>query len=158
MKRNTFIKTSAILATGSLLSPLAACKNEVKQPTQATKTVRKNWAKNYAYKAENLHQPSTVEEIQALVKQLDKQKALGSCHCFNNIADSSLNQISTQNLNKVLNIDEKAQTITVEAGVRYGQFAPELDKKGFALHNLASLPHISVAGAFAAFQNGFYTE
>lgn len=154
MKRNTFIKTSAILATGSLLSPLAACKNEVKQPTQATKTGRKNWAKNYAYKAENLYQPSTVEEIQALVKKLDKQKALGSCHCFNNIADSPLNQISTQNLNKVLNIDEKAQTITVEAGVRYGQFAPELDKKGFALHNLASLPHISVAGACATATHG----
>lgn len=109
--------------------------------------IRKNWAGNYTYQAKNLHEPKTVEEIQSLVTTLDKQKPLGSRHCFNNIADSPLNQISTQHLNKVVAIDEAAKTITVEAGVRYGDFAPELHDKGYALHNLASLPHISVAGA-----------
>lgn len=109
--------------------------------------IRKNWAGNYTYQAKNLHEPKTVEEIQSLVTALDKQKPLGSRHCFNNIADSPLNQISTQHLNKVVAIDEEAKTITVEAGVRYGDFAPELHDKGYALHNLASLPHISVAGA-----------
>ena len=147
MKRKTFLKTSSVLVAGSLLSPFLSCK---KQP----KVVRKNWAGNYEYKAENLYSPKTVEEVQALVKKLDKQKALGSCHCFNNIADSPMNQISTQNLNKVISIDEKANTITVEAGARYGQFAPQLDKKGFALHNLASLPHISVAGACSTATHG----
>jgi xylitol oxidase len=154
MKRKTFLKTSAILATGSLISPLMSCKEQPKPQATAAKASRKNWAGNYQYKAENLHQPTTVEEVQALVKKLNKQKALGSCHCFNDIADSPLNQISTQNLNKVLTIDEKAQTITLEAGAKYGQFAPELDKKGFALHNLASLPHISVAGACATATHG----
>jgi alditol oxidase len=154
MKRKTFLKTSAILATGSLISPLISCKEQPKPQQQATKALRKNWAGNYQYKSENLHQPTTLEEVQALVKKLNKQKALGSCHCFNDIADSPLNQISTQNLNKVLTIDEKAKTITLEAGAKYGQFAPELDKKGFALHNLASLPHISVAGACATATHG----
>ncbi len=135
------------MVAGGLLSPLLSCK---KQP----KVVRKNWAGNYEYKAENLYSPKTVEEVQALVKKLDKQKALGSCHCFNNIADSPMNQISSQNLNKVISIDEKANTITVEAGARYGQFAPQLDEKGFALHNLASLPHISVAGACSTATHG----
>lgn len=147
MKRKTFLKTSSVLVAGGLLSPFLSCK---KQP----KVVRKNWAGNYEYKAENLYSPKTVEEVQALVKKLDKQKALGSCHCFNNIADSPMNQISSQNLNKVISIDEKANTITVEAGARYGQFAPQLDKKGFALHNLASLPHISVAGACSTATHG----
>ena len=147
MKRKTFLKTSSVLVAGSLLSPFLSCK---KQP----KVVRKNWAGNYEYKAENLYSPKTVEEVQALVKKLDKQKALGSCHCFNNIADSPMNQISTQNLNKVISIDEKANTMTVEGGARYGQFAPQLDKKGFALHNLASLPHISVAGACSTATHG----
>ena len=147
MKRKTFLKTSSVIVAGGLLSPMVSC-NE--QP----KTVRKNWAGNYQYKAENLHQPKTVEEVQALVKKLDKQKALGSRHCFNDIADSPLNQISTQHLNKVLSIDEQANTVTVEAGVRYGDFAPQLDQKGYALHNLASLPHISVAGACATATHG----
>ena len=147
MKRKTFLKTSSVLIAGGLLTPFLSCK---KQP----KVVRKNWAGNYEYKAENLYSPKSVEEVQALVKKLDKQKALGSCHCFNNIADSPMNQISTQNLNKVISIDEKTNTMTVEGGARYGQFAPQLDKKGFALHNLASLPHISVAGACSTATHG----
>jgi alditol oxidase len=150
MKRKTFLKTSSVMLVGSLLPSLSSCE----QPTKATKAVRKNWAKNYQYKAENFHEPKSVEEIQALVKTLDKQKTLGSCHCFNDIADSPANQISSLNLNKVVAIDEKAMTVTVEAGAKYGQFAPELHKKGYALHNLASLPHISVGGACSTATHG----
>ena len=113
MKRKTFLKTSSVIVAGGILSPMVSC-NEQPKP------VRKNWAGNYQYKAENLHQPKTVEEVQAVVKKLDKQKALGSRHCFNDIADSPLNQISTQHFNKVLAIDEQTNTVTVEAGVRYG--------------------------------------
>jgi alditol oxidase len=66
MKRKDFIKTSSLLVAGSLLSSsLTSCKEK-------PKAVRKNWAGNYQYKAENLHQPKTVEEVQSLVKKLDK--------------------------------------------------------------------------------------
>ena len=44
--------------------------------------------------------------------------------------------------------------MTVEAGVTYGQLGPYLDRQGFALHNLASLPHISVAGACSTATHG----
>ena len=40
-----------------------------------------------------------------------------------------------------------ARTVTVGAGIRYGELSPYLEGKGFALHNLASLPLISIAGA-----------
>ncbi|MEN9611043.1 MAG: hypothetical protein RLZZ628_1857 [Bacteroidota bacterium] len=147
MKRKTFLKTGAVLAAGSFLPSVFSCK-------PALKKVRKNWAGNYTYKAEQLHEPKTVEAVQALVKKLDKQKALGSCHCFNDIADSPAHQISALQLNKVLAIDDKSMTITVEGGAKYGQFAPELHQKGYALHNLASLPHISVAGACSTATHG----
>ena len=39
--------------------------------------------------------------------------------------------------------------MTVEAGARYGQLGQYLHHEGYALHNLASLPHISLAGACA---------
>ena len=120
--------------------------------------MRTNWAGNYQYQAKNLQQPKTVMEVQALVKKMDQQKALGSCHCFNNIADSPANQISTEHFNKVIAIDEKNHTVTLEAGARYGQFAQELDDQGYALHNLASLPHISVAGACATATHGSGTN
>lgn len=156
MKRKTFLKTSAVLLGGSILAPLSACQNtqEKTEKVKNTVKIRKNWAGNYHYQAENLYIPRTVEEAQAFVKKLPKQKALGSCHCFNDIADSPTNQISALGLNKVLEINEKDQTITVESGIRYGQFAPELHQKGWALHNLASLPHISVAGACATATHG----
>ncbi|MGB3589016.1 MAG: FAD-binding protein [Tunicatimonas sp.] len=140
MKRKAFLNASSALVAGSFLSP-------PHHAAQSEGIVRKNWAGNYTYQAKNLHEPRGVEEIPALVKKLKLQKPLGSRHCFNNIADSPLNQISTQYLNKVVEINEEAKTITVEAGVRYGDFAPELHQRGYALHNMASLPHISVAGA-----------
>ncbi|MGB3144459.1 MAG: D-arabinono-1,4-lactone oxidase [Maribacter sp.] len=155
MKRKQFIKTSASFAAGTALFPMLSCKDEKKvMVEEATEEVRKNWAGNYTYKAKNLYEPTTVEEVQALVKKLESQKALGSCHCFNNIADSPLNQISTKNLKGIINLDEEAMTVTVGAGAKYGDFATELHEKGYALHNLASLPHISVAGACASATHG----
>lgn len=147
MKRKEFIKSFSALVASSFFAPLLSCK-------QQPKVVRKNWAGNYTYKAENLHKPKTVEELQVLVKKLGKQKALGSKHCFNDIADSPMNQISTKNLNKLITIDEEVKTVTVEGGIRYGELAPQLDQQGYALHNLASLPHISIAGACATATHG----
>jgi alditol oxidase len=150
MKRKTFLQSTGVLAAGSFIPSIMSCNTDKKSSTKG----RKNWAGNYAYAAKDFYEPNTVDEVVALVKKLSKQKALGSTHCFNNIADSPLAQISTRNLSKVISIDKATKTIVVEAGARYGQFAPELDKKGFALHNLASLPHISVGGAISTATHG----
>jgi xylitol oxidase len=80
-------------------------------------------------------------------------RALGTRHSFNAIADSTQNQISLKRLDQIV-LDEKAQTVTVGAGVTYGKLSPYLDDHGYALHNLASLPHISVAGAIATATHG----
>ncbi len=154
MKRKEFIKKSTVAIAGGMLAPHISCTPAKKKSVEAVAAERKNWAGNYTFKAENLHEPTTVEEVQKLVKTLDKQKALGSQHCFNNIADSPKNQISTKNLNKVIHLDKENKTLTVEAGARYGDFSEELHKQGFALHNLASLPHITVAGACATATHG----
>ena len=156
MKRKEFIRTTATFAAATAFTPFIACKNKQESMTadiQANE-VRKNWAGNYTYKAKNLHEPQTAEEVQALIKDLDSQKALGSCHCFNNIADSPLNQISTKNLKGIIEIDEENMKLVLAAGTKYGDFAPELHEKGYAVHNLASLPHISVAGACATATHG----
>src|SRR5205823_5059854 len=75
-------------------------------------------------------------------------------HCFNNIADSKHGLLSLRQMDQVVAIDPKAKTVTVESGISYGKLAPYLDSKGFALHNLASLPHISVAGACSTATHG----
>ena len=114
----------------------------------------KNWAGNITYSTDNVFYPKTIEAIQQLVKDHTKIKALGTKHCFNRIADSSNNLISTSKLNKVLSLDTANNTVTVEAGIKYGELAPYLDSRGFALHNMASLPHISVGGSIATATHG----
>ncbi len=113
-----------------------------------------NWAGNYSYSASKLYRPHDIAEIQATVKNNPSIKALGSRHSFNDIADSDAVQLSTENLNAEVEIDAEAMTVTVESGLKYGHFCSILDDRGFAFHNLASLPHISVAGACATATHG----
>jgi xylitol oxidase len=114
----------------------------------------RNWAGNYTYRAAQIHAPETVEQVQELVSRAHKVKALGTRHSFNDIADSPGELISLEHFDKILDLDQERHTVTVEAGVRYGQLARWLQSEGFALHNLASLPHISVAGACATGTHG----
>lgn len=144
MDKRQFLKTSGGLVAGSLLSRL---------PGQETGEPRKNWAGNYQYQAGRLHSPSSVAEVQQVVKSCSKLKALGARHSFNGIADSTANQISLKNLTG-MTFDRKSRSVTVEAGVTYGQLAPYLDSHGFAVHNLASLPHVSVVGAASTATHG----
>ncbi len=88
-----------------------------------------------------------------MVKNGSKLKALGSRHSFDGIADTTGDQISLKHLDQMA-VDPKSRTVTVGGGVTYGQLSPYLDQHGFALHNLASLPHISVAGACATATHG----
>jgi alditol oxidase len=148
MDKRTFIKTSSVFASGLILSPFIGCK-----PSIAGQRLS-NWAGNLTYTARNVHYPSTVTEVQELVKRLNKCTALGSRHSFNKIADSTENQISLQNLNRIVSLDRSSHTVTVEAGMRYGELSPYLHENGYALNNLASLPHITVAGACATATHG----
>lgn len=157
MKKREFLKSASVLAAGAAFPELMSCTSNTSESTQTTETVhvgRTNWAGNYTYSTDNLVAPKTVEELQELIKSYKKVKGLGTMHCFNGIADSKFNQISTAALNKVISLDKENETITVESGIKYGEFCEYLDKNGFALHNLASLPHISVAGACSTSTHG----
>ncbi len=113
-----------------------------------------NWAGNITFSTSNVFYPDSVEQVQELVKQSAKLRVLGSGHSFNPIADSAYTLLSTRELNKVLSLDEKALTVTVESGITYGALCTWLQERGYALHNLASLPHISVAGSVATATHG----
>jgi len=114
---------------------------------------RVNWSGNYRYSTDKVFQPTTLAEVQDAVRSVASVRALGTRHSFNGIADSTVAQISTLKLRDVV-VDAKARTATVGAGIRYGDLAVILDKQGWALHNMASLPHISVGGACATATHG----
>jgi xylitol oxidase len=120
----------------------------------AVKKKLTNWAGNLTYSTDRLHEVTSADQIRALLASQEKWKVLGSRHCFNSIADSRHNLLSLKPMYELVRIDADAPTVTVNAGITYGQLCPELDRKGFALHNLASLPHISVAGACSTGTHG----
>src|SRR5205807_350421 len=114
----------------------------------------RNWAGNIEYSTQQQYSATSLDEVRAFVKKQNKLKVLGTRHCFNKIADSLDQFLSLKAMDKVVQLDEKNRTITVQAGMSYGQLCPYLDSKGWALHNLASLPHISIAGACSTATHG----
>ena len=113
-----------------------------------------NWAGNLSYSTDRLHEAASVEQVRSLLRSQDKVKVLGTRHCFNSIADSRHNLLSLKPMHEVVALDADARTVTIDAGITYGQLCPYLNTKGFALHNLASLPHISIAGACSTATHG----
>jgi xylitol oxidase len=113
-----------------------------------------NWAESHRYQAQTLQQPSTPGEVQELVLAGGPVRALGSRHSFTDLADTTGRLISLQRLELDLVIDEDARTASFSAGARYGELGTALQARGWALHNTASLPHISVAGAVATATHG----
>jgi len=144
MDKREFLKVSGGFVTASMLPGAWG-----QQPVEAGT----NWAGNYTFSTDHVHTPGSVDEVRLVVKSCDKLRALGTRHSFNAIADSRKNQISLKRLDSIA-LDDKARTVTVGAGIRYGDVASVIDARGYALHNLASLPHISVAGAIATATHG----
>jgi xylitol oxidase len=145
MDKRTFLKTSTAMIAGTLFSPLLSSQD--KKPL-------KNWAGNLTYGTTNVFTPNTVDQLREFVRQKNKLRALGSRHSFNTIADSNEDLVSTSALNRIVSLDKIANTVTVEAGIKYGELCQHLHENGYALHNLASLPHISIAGACATATHG----
>ncbi|MEN3281963.1 MAG: alditol oxidase [Solirubrobacteraceae bacterium] len=112
-----------------------------------------NWAGTHAYRATRIHRPSTVAEVQEIVARAPRVRVLGSRHSFSDVGDSD-ELVTLEGLPADLAVDRERMTVSVAAGVKYGELAEALNAEGLALHNLASLPHISVAGAIATATHG----
>ncbi len=113
-----------------------------------------NWAGNVRFAASRLLRPASLGELQSQVAGSRRCRALGSGHSFSMIADTGGELISVAGLPPVADIDSAARKVRAAAGLRYAELAGRLHRAGFALANLASLPHISVAGACATGTHG----
>jgi xylitol oxidase len=118
-----------------------------------TTAIGTNWSGNYAYRAGVLHRPRMLGELQGLVAGARVLRVLGSRHSFTSIADSA-ELVALDALPGEIDVDRAGQTVTVPASTTYAALAEALNREGLALHNMASLPHISVAGAIATGTHG----
>lgn len=123
-------------------------------PAPASGGPAHNWAGNTVFTARRVRRPGSVEELQETVASAHRVRALGSGHSFNRVADTSGDLVRLDGLPAFVEVDEESSTVTVGAGMRYGEVAGLLHKSGHALANLASLPHISVAGCCATATHG----
>jgi alditol oxidase len=145
VNKRAFLKLSSGLLASPVLAPLAAW---------AAPERLKNWAGNLEYSTSSLTTARSLRDVQDAVRAHGSMRVLGSRHCFNAIADSSSHLLSLTPMDEMLSLEADARTVTVAGGIRYGHLCPALDAKGFGLHNLASLPHISIAGACATATHG----
>ncbi|GLZ00245.1 FAD-binding protein [Actinoplanes sp. NBRC 103695] len=113
-----------------------------------------NWAGNIVFTAERVHRPASVDELQGLVADAERVRVLGSGHSFNRIADTPGDLVSLSGMPRSVEISEDKRTVRVDGGIRYGDLVGQLHEAGVALHNTASLPHISVAGAITTATHG----
>ncbi len=91
--------------------------------------------------------------MQEIVASAPAVRVLGSRHSFNDIADSA-ELISLEDMPVEVAVDGATKTVSCNAATKYGELVETLSAEGVALHNLASLPHISVAGAVATATHG----
>ncbi len=114
----------------------------------------RNWAGNVRYAAARRHRPAGLDELRRLVAGSDRIRAVGSGHSFNRLGDTAGDLVSLAGLPQTVEVDRERATVTVAAAMRYGDLATRLHAAGFALPTMASLPHISVAGAVATATHG----
>ena len=112
------------------------------------------WSGSYTFGARTVHRPTSTDELAEIVAGARRVRALGSRHSFNDLADSPGDLVLLDGLPGDVVVDDEARTVTAPAGLRYGALARELDARGWALHAMASLPHISLAGGVATATHG----
>jgi xylitol oxidase len=111
-----------------------------------------NWAGNVVFSTERLAAPRSIGELRDVVVGAERAHVLGTGHSFSRIADTTGTLISLRDMPSVFEVG--SGSVRVDAGVRLGDLADRLQERGLALHNLPSLPHISLAGACATATHG----
>ena len=114
----------------------------------------RNWAGNIAYSTSDVREPRSMEELQEVVAAATRVKALGSGHSFNDLIDCTETLVSTRALPLRLEVDIEAGVAEVPGSATYAELGSQLHGQGWALPNMGSLPHISLAGACATGTHG----
>jgi xylitol oxidase len=117
-----------------------------------------NWAGNHTYRAARLVRPRSLDELCEVVAGSGAVRAIGSRHSFSDLTDTPGTLVDLSALPVDLRVDDTVPggppVASVGAGARYGELAVGLEAQGWALAAMASLPHISVAGAVATGTHG----
>ncbi|KAI1700234.1 d-arabinono-1,4-lactone oxidase domain-containing protein [Ditylenchus destructor] len=89
-----------------------------------------NWGNNFRFSTQNIQYPTSVEEVQQIVRNANKLRVVGTRHSFSKIADSPNTMLSTLALKNIIGFDPTVPSITVQAGITYTDLNPFLPNYG----------------------------
>lgn len=112
------------------------------------------WAKNLEYSARELVEPTGVEELAAVLSGADRVRMLGSRHSFNRVADTTGTMVGLGRMPVQVEVDAARRVVRTSGGITFGELGARLQEQGWALHAMASLPHITVAGGVSTDTHG----
>lgn len=110
------------------------------------------WSGNHRYRATEVLLPGDVDELAEVVASAPTLRVQATRHTFNDVADSDASLVSLERL--PARVEMVGDRVRVEGLVTFAQLAPVIEAEGRALHNLGSLPHISIVGATATGTHG----
>ena len=113
-----------------------------------------NWAGNVWFQPRRLYRPRSMDELRQALEGSDRVRAVGSAHSFSRVADSEGVLINLADMQRGFDVDNASRLARVSGSWTYGDLCPRLHEAGWALENLASLPHITVVGACATATHG----
>lgn len=114
----------------------------------------KSWNNNKTHKYENLYYPETENEISEIVKNAKSVRMIGTGKSSADIIAGTETLISYEKFNKILNIDKKNYTVTVQSGITLKQLLQTLEKDGLAFGALPDIDDITVGGAISTGTHG----
>ena len=114
----------------------------------------RNWAGNIIFSAASVERPTSIEQLQDVVRRAQRVRALGSGHSFNRLADTDGTLVSLADMPRIVEVDSAAHQVRIDGGATYTDIVGALHESGYGLGNVASLPHITVAGAVTTATHG----
>ncbi|CAM9162976.1 unnamed protein product [Discosporangium mesarthrocarpum] len=133
-----------VAAAAGLGAGLAACREEEEYE------VVENWSSTHSVKTKSYLQPDSLQEVEQIISKAHEEgqrvRVVGNALSPSGLGLSKDTMLSVGLCDRVLRINKKRQTVTVEAGARVQQVVDALAPHGLTLQNYASISEQQLGG------------
>jgi len=117
---------------------------------EAESTTLLNWSGTHEVQTDQFYEPESLSELEALVRHCRLEglslRPVGSSLSPNGIGFAPEGMVSLAQLDKILNVNTKDKTVTVQAGARVNSVVEALRTHNLTLPNLASIAEQQMGG------------
>src|SRR5271170_408742 len=118
----------------------------------------RNWVGNQSFIARHIAEPSSEDELAALVREASRQnvpvRVAGSGHSFTPVVATSGLLLNLKNMQGLVSADLDRKRVVVRAGTRIGDIGRALKQVGLSLANQGDIDTQAIAGALSTGTHG----